>query len=839
MQAPGTVITFYSFKGGVGRSMAVANLAVLLARAGKRVLCLDWDLEAPGLDRYFRSSGPAASTGQPPSLTDPLRKGGLLRIFEASSVDKLENWREYIQTRIGTDGTSLDIIGSGDNAHDYSSQLSAFSWAEYFSNRQGSDIIEQLRLEWKTSYDYVLVDSRTGLTDASGICSIQMPDVLLMFFAANDQNTDWSGRVARSIREGRRSLRYDRPFLLIVPILSRFDAREESDRASAAMDRIATMFEPLYADWLPTSVKPRDALPWISLPYTPRYSFQEALAVEDEPEAGAQGLSFYYDLLSRLILARFQLVREILGGVGVPGAAPASLLPSNDELRRVLESDSGAINRYRNALKGKVEDDPLAAAQAFESLATIALTSHPSEAAKLFEEAARIYQLLGDDAARVAVLGKVARLEADAGHFVKALGLHQMTLSVFDRIGDTKSRDSTLEEIARLRFRSRGVESVGVLAPLSSVFLERGSTTEWRSTLSFLFGRLVSAYAEPRKAVDLFEVLLDQASDSDEGLSLVVADAAQILTGRGIALNAPTLRRLQGLLLRGMRGSEPVARRADIGSALGLMGDPRFQSDRWSLAHEDLLGFIKVAPGEFLIGSDPLVDRHAKDDEQPQHTVSLAEYYVARYPVTIGQFRAFVEDTGFQVGDRDCLRGVPNHPVVRVGFEEALAYCDWLTERLKTTASTPQELLSLLTAGWTITLPSEVEWEAAARGTDGRLYPWGNEFDSSNCNGYETGLGTTSTVGLFVQGASPCGALDMSGNVWEWTRSPWSSYPREPGRGEPKSHDVAEDAALHVLRGGGAHATQEFVRSACRVSASATIRASNIGFRLAGRPPEV
>jgi hypothetical protein len=93
--------------------------------------------------------------------------------------------------------------------------------------------------EWKAAYDYVLVDSRTGLTDSSGIFTIQMPDLLLLLFAANEQSTDWSGRVARSIRKGRRALRHDRAFLAIIPLLSRFDAREECARAAAAMDRIA------------------------------------------------------------------------------------------------------------------------------------------------------------------------------------------------------------------------------------------------------------------------------------------------------------------------------------------------------------------------------------------------------------------------------------------------------------------------------------------------------------------------------------------------------------------------------------------------------------------------
>jgi len=299
--------------------MALANVAVLLARAEKKVLCIDWDLEAPGLDRYFRAGG-TATAQLSPRLSAPVHNGGLLTLLEASSPDELGNWRDYVQTRTDADGAKLDLIGSGDAADDYSNRLAAFSWADYFEKKKGSQVIERLREEWKAAYDYVLVDSRTGLTDASGICTIQMPDLLVLLFAANEQNIGWSARVADSIRVGRRALPYDRSFLTIVPLLARFDAREESDRAAAAMDRVATVFGPFFDDWLPKSIKARDMLPWSVLPYVPRYSFEEALAVENEPESGAQGLAFYYRLLTRLILGRFGDVRQILAGLGLPGA---------------------------------------------------------------------------------------------------------------------------------------------------------------------------------------------------------------------------------------------------------------------------------------------------------------------------------------------------------------------------------------------------------------------------------------------------------------------------------------------------------------------------------------
>jgi len=173
-----------------------------------------------------------------------------------------------------------------------------------------------------------------------------MPDLLILLFAANWQNIDWCQRIAHGIREVRRSLPYDRTFLPIIPVLARFDSREESDRAAVAMDRVAERFAPYFTDWLPRSIRPRDMVAWSILPYVPRYSFEEALPVEDESETGAQGLSFYYQLLSDLIRSHFQGVRAILAGVGVPGAFLPPMLPSAMELRAERRRDPSAIRRY-------------------------------------------------------------------------------------------------------------------------------------------------------------------------------------------------------------------------------------------------------------------------------------------------------------------------------------------------------------------------------------------------------------------------------------------------------------------------------------------------------------
>ena len=238
------------------------------------------------------------------------------------------------------------------------------------------------------------------------------------------------------------------------------------------------------------------------------------------------------------------------------------------------------------------------------------------------------------------------------------------------------------------------------------------------------------------------------------------------------------------------------------------------------------------------MGSDPEKDPLGGGDEQPQHVVDLTEYYIARYPVTVAQFRAFVEDAQFRLTDPNCLRGVANHPVRRVSFHDALAYCRWLTERLRAVESTPGPLGERLADGWVITLPSEAEWEKAARGNDGRIYPWGDAFNASNANGRHTALRRTSAVGLFRDGASPCGALDMSGNVWEWTRSLWGQdlqkpsfiYPYEPGDAERENLEAPEHL-MRVLRGASYLGTEGGLRAASRGRNTPDNRDDGLGFR--------
>jgi formylglycine-generating enzyme required for sulfatase activity len=284
--------------------------------------------------------------------------------------------------------------------------------------------------------------------------------------------------------------------------------------------------------------------------------------------------------------------------------------------------------------------------------------------------------------------------------------------------------------------------------------------------------------------------------------------------------------------------------RAAAGNALARLGDPRFRSDTWFLPNERLLGFVEIPAGEFLMGSDKKKDSQADDDELKQHKITLPLYYLARFPVTVAQFQSFINESGYKPEHPERLQGLSNHPVVDVTWYEALKYCDWLTERLRNWEKTPSPVLRDLIKkqNWRVTLPSEAEWEKAARGADGRIYPWGNEADANRANYVDTGIGATSAVGCFPGGASPYGCEEMSGNVWEWTRSLWGkdwqkpdfNYPYNPTDGREKL-DAPQDV-LRVVRGGSFLSHHRAVRCAARHWSYPYGWNGSLGFRLVLRP---
>lgn len=290
-------------------------------------------------------------------------------------------------------------------------------------------------------------------------------------------------------------------------------------------------------------------------------------------------------------------------------------------------------------------------------------------------------------------------------------------------------------------------------------------------------------------------------------------------------------------LLQARGTSLPARERSAAADLLESLGDPRFRQDAWFLPDEALFGFIYIPAGPFCMGSDPLKDPSAKESEQPQHTARLPAYFLSRNLVTVAQFKAFLDESGYQPANTSCLKASLSHPVVYINWQEALLYCQWLTGKLKEMAPRrfkgriirENERLfwdGLESGKLVATLPSEAEWEKAARGSNisflkgdkqksvdkdrtyDHIYPWGDIFDLNKANTAETGLGTTSPVGCFPMGASSYGILDLAGNVWEWTRTLWgedfinSSFFFPYVSSDGRENQEASNTILRVIRGG-------------------------------------
>lgn len=236
--------------------------------------------------------------------------------------------------------------------------------------------------------------------------------------------------------------------------------------------------------------------------------------------------------------------------------------------------------------------------------------------------------------------------------------------------------------------------------------------------------------------------------------------------------------------------------------------------------------FVRVPAGEFLMGSDPDRDKEAQYDEQPQHRVYVSEFYIDRYPVTNAQYAAFVQASGYKSeGEWKQGAGKNDHPVVNISWNDAVVFCGWLSEA----------------SGYVISLPSEAEWEKAARGVDGRIYPWGDDFHTRKANTTQSGTRGTTRVGQYSPGGdSPYGAADMIGNVWEWCADGCEDEDDYKSRGNQVVQDPTGPAKgkYRVLRGGSWRSEPQHARCAARNSGFGPFfRNDHWGFRVACAPP--
>ncbi|MEV0751261.1 FxSxx-COOH system tetratricopeptide repeat protein [Streptosporangium sp. NPDC050280] len=312
----GHVVTFYSYKGGTGRTMALANTAWILAANGKRVLVVDWDLESPGLHKFFRPFLDRVTIGSTPGVIEMTNEYALAARSQQPRQGPWHlDYAKVLRHAVSLDWNGfpgeggLDFLSAGRQNRDYASLVSTFDWDDFYDKLKGGTFFDAMRADMKRNYDYILIDSRTGLNDMADICTVHFPDTLVVCFTLSNQGVEGASAIAHHIDE-----RYHERGIRILPVPMRIDesekerleagrafARRQFDRFPASMD-----IEELRAYWGE-----------VEIPYKPFYGFEETLAAFGDAPGSPTSL-----------LAAFERLVTVISGGEV-----RSLPPMDEELR--------------------------------------------------------------------------------------------------------------------------------------------------------------------------------------------------------------------------------------------------------------------------------------------------------------------------------------------------------------------------------------------------------------------------------------------------------------------------------------------------------------------------
>lgn len=723
----GQVVTFYSYKGGVGRTMALANVAVQLAWWGYTILCIDWDLEAPGLHLYF-----ANWLEKPPER-------GLVDLIIAAAADQRPQWRDYViplrrpheSPNGGID--TLHLLAAGATDSGYVTKLQGLDWPALYDRHNLGTFIEQMRAEWKNAYDYILIDSRTGLTDIGGICTVQLPDVLVLLFTASHQSLDGIKSVAVRATERRNALPVERARLLCVPVPSRFDTRVEYTISKEWLARFASDLRPLYEEWLHKEVTVEEVLAQLRLPYVPYWSYGEPLLVLEESGRDPENLSYALETLSAVIAHRIE---------------------HSDLLARSRDSFVSL------AVLPSPQGDGQTTSQFVYDLYVSAGPSDAQFSTALAAELRRLgWRVFASTNAAVPSEGSgtSAREEAlrHSRHLILALGRQTSTVQHYEATEFLKT--SLLDPAVERR-----------IVPVQTGPVETQATPTFLHDIHWLDARL--------KGPTDIALEIDMRLGGAAKRVAIPADRLVISTGSTISPPGSVL------------FDDPHETHGDFVSTRG---------------HHTL-----ELPYDFRLA--PLLVTNAVFAQFVQAGGYNEDVF---WPsVSRGLRRRFVCLAGRSLGPstwhsaQEFLAGRENHPVAGICYYEAVAFVNWLNR-------------SQSDARWLWRLPAEDMWELAARGLDGLVYPWGNDFKPDACNSVEQQIGSTTPVGQYPEGSGPYGNLDLAGNVWEFVEAgdqpPWAC----------------------VLRGGSFVNDREEVKSTLRLfSVPREHRPPDFGFRCAQEP---
>jgi hypothetical protein len=316
--------------------MALANVAALLAKWGYSVLVVDWDLEAPGLERFFASLSPEIGSLR-------AAKPGIVDLMQAQKSGERLPWRDcLIDVNFSANTGQLSLLSAGRNGEDYTTRLHSLDFPELFDKYDLGSYIEELRRDWASEFQFVLVDSRTGVTDIGGICTVHLADVLVLLFTTTESSMNGAMRILERARKAQEQLPLDRGRLLAVPVPARDESRTEYENATRWKERFANQFGDVYRDWLPSGKTPHDAIDLLRIPYVPYWSFGERLPVIEEGTTDPAGIGHAYEILARVLAARLDWYVALEG---------QSLAPPPTASRRELDGEWLTRHR-REAFEG-------------------------------------------------------------------------------------------------------------------------------------------------------------------------------------------------------------------------------------------------------------------------------------------------------------------------------------------------------------------------------------------------------------------------------------------------------------------------------------------------------
>jgi MinD-like ATPase involved in chromosome partitioning or flagellar assembly len=506
------IFTFYSFKGGVGRSMAMAAVAYELAKRGLRVLAIDFDLEAPGLERYFFESGRALQVRQHPGLIDLLNAYKRALTSEAEFREaRFKKWWTFVEEAIphaiggdgGTRSGSVDIMIAGQREpevrlQEYASAVRSFDWFDFFHNWKGEQFFawlrdalvvnepsaEQASVSLTRGYDVVLIDSRTGVTEMGGVCAYQLADAVVMLCSANDQSIDGTLAVAKDFQSDTvQAVRRGRPLeLLVLP--ARLE--ESNERREEFLRRFESKFE--CSVFLP-SVLSDVGLSYrkLALPYVPELAVIERL-VGDEDSVERDS--------SRKAIQSFELLADAL---------------------TLLTCRPGRLQKQQDAVRARLRGS---GSQGSSSIEQIADPTARSSGFDAILQCGSRYAVLGRRVHKVLVdaglsvwFEHLEKLSRPDGWKQQAETVYEVSATLVVMVGNGRTPERLRRIITRARERGR--------PRIIPILLEHSGTSSRRSPARRLANLGLSAH--------LYVMLDPSASASDEQIQLQIRPAVDAI----------------------------------------------------------------------------------------------------------------------------------------------------------------------------------------------------------------------------------------------------------------------------------------------------------------------